>query len=225
MHLKDRSHRPTKIITIGGVSIPHPLAAAQMKPPALGLRFSGGGVHSRTELSKAARMETYIQPELPLQPARMQPSDLDEVLAIERASFAGPWSRDMFLEEMDNRHARLMVFRREGRIVGYICFWVVLDEAHLLNIAVHPKFRGQGHGRSIMAYLESVCVEEGLNRLLLEVGRRNAAARSLYKKFGFSSIGFRKQYYAAIKDDALVMEKWLGAGEDGDGRSERSGTR
>ncbi len=167
-------------------------------------------------------MDTYIQPKLALEPARMQPSDLDEVLAIERASFAGPWSRDMFLEEMDNRHARLVVFRLEGKIVGYICFWVVLDEAHLLNIAVHPEYRGRGHGRAIMAYLESVCVEEGLNRLLLEVGRRNAAARNLYKKFGFSSIGFRKQYYAAIKDDAFVMEKWLGAGEEREQGSERA---
>jgi [ribosomal protein S18]-alanine N-acetyltransferase len=170
-------------------------------------------------------MDAYVQPNLSLEPARMQPADLEEVLAIERASFAGPWSRDMFLEEMDNRNARLMVFRLEGKIIGYICFWMIMDEAHLLNIAVHPEHRGCGHGRAIMAYLESVCVQEGLNRLLLEVGRRNDPARRLYKKLGFSSIGFRKQYYAAIKDDALVMEKWLGAGEDGDRHSERSGTR
>jgi len=154
----------------------------------------------------------------------MQPSDLEDVLAIERTSFASPWSRDMFLEEMDNRNARLVVFRLAGKMVGYVCFWVVMDEAHLLNIAVHPELRGRGYGRAIMAYLESVCVDEGLNRLLLEVGRRNAPARSLYKKLGFNSIGFRKQYYATIKDDALVMEKWLGSGEEEDNRPERSET-
>jgi ribosomal-protein-alanine N-acetyltransferase len=170
-------------------------------------------------------MDTYIQPELSLEPARMQPSDLEEVLAIEKASFAGPWSRDMFLEEMDNRNARLMAFRLEGRIIGYICFWMVMDEAHLMNIAVHPEQRGRGYGRAIMTYLEAVCVQEGINRLLLEVGRRNAPARSLYKKLGFGSIGFRKQYYASIKDDALVMEKWLGAGEERDRSSERVETR
>jgi ribosomal-protein-alanine N-acetyltransferase len=151
----------------------------------------------------------------------MQPSDLEDVLAIERVSFASPWSRDMFLEEMDNRNSRLIVFRLETRVVGYICFWVVLDEAHILNVAVHPELRGVGYGTSIMAYLEAVCADEGLNRLLLEVGRRNGPARSLYRKLGFSSIGFRKQYYAAIKDDAIVMEKRLEASEEANDASER----
>lgn len=169
-------------------------------------------------------MDTYMQQDLPLQPTRMQPSDLEDVLAVERASFASPWSRDMFLEEMDNRHARLVVFRLAGKLVGYICFWVVLDEAHLLNIAVHPEQRSRGYGKAIMAYLESICEQEGLNRLLLEVGRRNTPARSLYKNLGFNSIGFRKQYYAAIKDDALVMEKWLGFGEEASRDSDISET-
>ncbi|MGO9568402.1 MAG: ribosomal protein S18-alanine N-acetyltransferase [Desulfomonilaceae bacterium] len=170
-------------------------------------------------------MDTHMQLDLPLEPAQMQLADLEDVLAIEKTSFASPWSRDMFYEEMENRHARVVVFRLEGKIIGYICFWVVLDEAHLLNIAVHPEQRGRGYGKAIMAYLESVCRQEGLNRLLLEVGRRNAAARSLYKKFGFSSIGFRKQYYSATKDDALVMEKWLGFGEEANRDSERSETK
>jgi [ribosomal protein S18]-alanine N-acetyltransferase len=170
-------------------------------------------------------MDTYIQVESSLEKARMQPSDLEEVLAIESTSFASPWTREMFLEEMDNRNARLMVFRLEGRIIGYICFWMVMDEAHLLNIAVHPEQRCRGYGTAIMGYLESVCVQEGINRLLLEVGRRNTPARSLYKKLGFSSIGFRKQYYSAIKDDALVMEKWLEAGEETDRSSEKAETK
>jgi [ribosomal protein S18]-alanine N-acetyltransferase len=170
-------------------------------------------------------MDTHMQPDLPLEPARMQPSDLEDVLTIERTSFASPWSRDMFFEEMKNRNARVVVFRLEGKIIGYTCFWVVLDEAHILNIAVHPEQRGRGYGKAIMAYLESVCRQEGLNRLLLDVGRRNAPARSLYKKFGFSSIGFRKQYYAEIKDDALVMEKWLGFGEEANRDSEKPETK
>ena len=84
-------------------------------------------------------MDSHMQPDLPLEPARMQPSDLEDILAIERTSFASPWSRDMFYEEMKNRNARLVVFRLERKIVGYICFWVVLDEAHVSILRCIPN--------------------------------------------------------------------------------------
>jgi [ribosomal protein S18]-alanine N-acetyltransferase len=154
-------------------------------------------------------------------PEPMNESDLEEVLDIERGSFEPPWSREMFLEEMSNRNARLTVFRLDGKIVGYMCFWAVLDEAHLLNIAVHPAYRSRGFGRTIMAHLETLCRGEGLKRIILEVGHRNLPARHLYKLCGFSSIGFRKQYYTVIRDDALVMEKWLGKPEAAEDLSDR----
>jgi ribosomal-protein-alanine N-acetyltransferase len=146
-------------------------------------------------------------------------SDLDEVVSIELASFSAPWSRAMFLEELSNRNARQMVFRLDGAIVGYLCFWAVLDEAHLLNIAVHPSHRSKGVGKFMMSHLESLCRNEGLKRVILEVGRRNLPARHVYRSCGFNSIGFRKRYYAVAQnggddaDDALVMEKWLGPRE------------
>jgi len=145
-----------------------------------------------------------------LEISEMAPADLDEVLAIEQVSFPTPWTRKMFLEEMSNRNARLLVFRRGKAIAGYICFWEVLDEAHLMNIAVHPRHRSQGYGMSMMQVLENVSVRDGVKRVLLDVARRNVPARSLYKKCGFHSIGFRKKYYTAEEDDAIVMEKWLG---------------
>ncbi len=143
----------------------------------------------------------------------MKTPDLDAVMAIEKASFAAPWSRNMFLEEMNNRAARLMVFKSEDTLVGYMCFWEVLDEAHLMNVAVHPDHRGRGYGALIMEQLEAMCLRDGLRRIILEVGRRNLPARRLYRKCGFSAIGFRKKYYAEVQDDALIMEKWLGAKE------------
>jgi len=154
-----------------------------------------------------------LKTDSPLVPQPLSASDLEEVLLIERASFAVPWSRKMFLDELSNSNARLTVFKCDGKIVGYMCFWAVLDEAHLLNIAVHPMHRSKGYGKAIMAHLEARCRDEGLHRVILEVGRRNMVARDLYKQSGFSSIGFRKRYYSAVKDDALVMEKWLGQPE------------
>jgi ribosomal-protein-alanine N-acetyltransferase len=148
-----------------------------------------------------------------LKARRMMQSDLDEVLEIERASFPAPWTRAMFQEEMANRSARLVVFVEGSRIAGYMCFWEVLDEAHLLNIAVHPERRRQGYGRHIMDRLVELCRKDGLKRIVLDVGRRNAAGRALYRKCGFSSIGFRKNYYTVVGDDAIVMERWLGSAQ------------
>ena len=140
----------------------------------------------------------------------MQPRHLDEVITIEQVSFATPWSRQMFLGEMSNRASRQVVFKMGETLVGYLCFWEVLDEAHLMNIAVRPELRGRGFGRFMMAHLEAICLRDGIRRIILEVGRRNVAAKNLYRKCGFSTIGFRKNYYPSVPDDALVMEKWLG---------------
>ena len=139
----------------------------------------------------------------------MQISDLAEILAIEEVSFATPWTREMYVKELSNRTSRPFVYRIDGEIVGYMCFWVVLDEAHLMTIAVHPDRRGEGIGKSIMGHLEQVSLKEDLKKILLEVGRRNIVARGLYRHCGFTAVGFRKNYYANIKDDALLMEKWL----------------
>lgn len=159
--------------------------------------------------------------EAKLKSRRMMQSDLDEVLEIERSSFPAPWTRSMFQEEMSNRNARLIVFLEDSRIAGYMSFWEVLDEAHLLNIAVHPERRALGYGQYIMDRLEEICRRDGLKRIILDVGRRNIAARSLYRKCGFSSIGFRKNYYTVAGDDAIVMEKWL-ASQELDARQQES---
>jgi [ribosomal protein S18]-alanine N-acetyltransferase len=143
----------------------------------------------------------------PLDPHPMCLSDLDEVLSIESASYATPWTQNMFVEEMSNEAAHPIVFTERGRVVGYLCFWEILDEAHLLNIAVRPDRRGHGLGMLFMSHLDRLCRERGLSKIFLDVGRRNAPARKLYRKSGFRSIGFRKNYYPEVQDDALVMEK------------------
>jgi [ribosomal protein S18]-alanine N-acetyltransferase len=146
------------------------------------------------------------------EPMRLE--DIDDVLSIEQASFASPWSRNMFLEEMKNRSSRLVVFKNAEEMVGYACYWVVLDEAHLLNIAVHPERRRECLGKLMMAQIEATCLDKGLMRIILEVARRNIPARALYRACGFTSIGFRRNYYTVAKDDAIVMEKRLARSEE-----------
>lgn len=135
--------------------------------------------------------------------------DIDDVMNIERHSFNPPWSKSMFMEELANPGSVCMVFRFDHKVVAFELFWILLDEAHLMNIAVIPDFRRLGIGEHMMKRLEETCVQKGVRRILLDVARRNEPARLLYRKSGFSSVGFRKRYYPAINDDAIVMEKWL----------------
>lgn len=139
----------------------------------------------------------------------LKAEELNEVMSIERHSFNPPWSKAMFLEELSNPSSYCLIYRYAASVVSFECFWIILDEAHLLNIAVSPDFRGLKIGKHMMKRLEQICSGKGVRRILLDVARRNDPARALYKKSGFSSVGFRKRYYPAIQDDAIVMEKWL----------------
>jgi len=142
-----------------------------------------------------------------LKASQMTLGDLDQVLDIEQGSYGIPWSRSMFLEEMSNKIGRQLVFRLKENIVGYVCYWNVVDECHILNIAVHPKHRRKGIATAILKILEAASRGRHVVRILLDVGRNNHAARSLYKKCGFHTVGFRKNYYAESGDDALLMDK------------------
>ena len=147
---------------------------------------------------------------------RMGPEDLDEVLAIERASFSMPWSRGAFLYEMQqNRVARCWVMREDGRVIGYLCLWEIADELHITNIAVHPTRRRQGVGRVLLQGVLEDAREQRLRLVVLEVRPSNTEARTLYEGFGFRVIGRRRGYYYDTGEDALVMEADLQTSQPG----------
>lgn len=151
----------------------------------------------------------------------MQLGDLDEVLAIEQASFSMPWSRSAFVYEMQqNRVARCLVAREESRVLGYLCLWEVADEIHVTNLAVHPAERRRGiAGRLLTDVLEDAR-QRAVRLAVLEVRPSNKEARALYEVFGFRVVGRRRGYYYDTGEDALVMELPLAAGE---GRREATG--
>lgn len=132
--------------------------------------------------------------------------DVDAVSEIEKQCFAVPWSRDAFVREVtENRCARYLVAREDGVAVAYAGMWLVLDEAHVTNIAVRSDKRGKGLGEKITRALIQLAADTGISYMTLECRRSNAAAQSLYKKLGFLEVGFRKRYYADNNEDALVM--------------------
>ena len=112
--------------------------------------------------------------------AEMTCDHLDEVLAIEQASFPTPWSRYAFTYELlENEFAHYIVALAGGRVVGYAGMWIVLDEAHVTNVAVHPEFRRRCIGRRLMQELMRRAALLGARRMTLEVRTSNRAARRL----------------------------------------------
>jgi ribosomal-protein-alanine N-acetyltransferase len=139
----------------------------------------------------------------------MQRSDLDAVLAIEQRAFPQPWSRSFFEKELAAPQARCTVaVQREPDapvLVGYTVCWRVLDELHLLNVAVHPEHRGAAVGRYLVEQVLEDGRKSGGRVAYLEVRAGNIAARRLYRRLGFRDLGVRRGYYGPGQD-AIVME-------------------
>lgn len=143
---------------------------------------------------------------LPYRIEPMQAFHLDQVLEIERASFPVPWTRQAFLSELhQNDFARYYVCLLDGRVIGYAGMWVILDEAHITNVAVHPEHRGCRVGEILVRYLLREASELGASHATLEVRLSNLVAQRLYRKLGFIIVGVRKGYYVDNNEDALLM--------------------
>ncbi len=138
----------------------------------------------------------------------MTPEDLDEILAIERSSFTMPWTRDQFAREIENPISHpyaLHVVERGGelRLGAYIIFWIVYDEAHILDLAVSADLRRRGVATWLFKRVMDMFHEAYVAGVFLEVRKSNAAAIRLYRNFGFKESYERKNYYG--DEDALVM--------------------
>ncbi|HEX2953326.1 MAG TPA: ribosomal protein S18-alanine N-acetyltransferase [Bacillota bacterium] len=135
-------------------------------------------------------------------------ADLEGVLEIETLSFTTPWSRQSFLHEiLENERAVYLVYKENDKVAGYIGMWVVLDEGHITNLAIHPAYRQRGFGRSLIEHLEDEGRKRGVRHLTLEVRKTNMPAQNLYRNMGFTSVGVRRQYYLDNKEDAIIMWK------------------
>jgi ribosomal-protein-alanine N-acetyltransferase len=147
---------------------------------------------------KSAEEEIQFRP--------MQLTDLAAIVELEIASFPTPWPRQAFYNElMFNRFADYTVLTVNGQVAGYCGFWLILDEAHITNIAVHPEFRGKGYGKRLLQYVMERARRLGALKMTLEVRVSNHVAQSLYEKMGFVRSGVRKGYYTDNKEDALIM--------------------
>ncbi len=141
----------------------------------------------------------------------MKSADLDQVIAIDQASFSLPWPKNAFTFELQENPlsmawvAEIQQPETGQKIIGMIIVWLILDEAHIATIAVHQNFRGQSIAKKLLAAALDAAIQKGMISATLEVRAGNKSAQALYKNFGFQIVGQRYRYYQDNGEDALVM--------------------
>ena len=137
---------------------------------------------------------------------RMTISDVAAVHRLEEAIFSMPWSEKDFVYEMtENKVARYLVIEEAGEIIAFAGAHIILDQAHVTNIAVRQDCRGRGLGRMITRALMQYASNLGAEYLTLEVRQSNATAQNLYNSLGFVKVNVRKRYYEDTGEDAWLM--------------------
>lgn len=137
---------------------------------------------------------------------KMDIIDIDGVIEVETLSFAEPWPKEIFYQEIKNNDfAYYFVAQLDNQIIGYAGLWSVIDDAQITNIAILPEYRGKKIGEKLFEYTCQQAMRIGVKRLSLEVRVSNIRAQNLYRKFGFVPGGIRKNYYTDNQEDAIVM--------------------
>ena len=159
----------------------------------------------------------------------MEFDDLAQVSTIDRLAFSLPWPERAFHYELtQNANARLWVAEvsvsQEKVVVGLVVVWLVVDEAHIANIAVHPDFRGRGIGKQLLETALKYAIQAGAREAMLEVRANNQVAQEIYSQFGFEVVNRRVRYYRDNNEDAILMNlknldpaylEWMESGRQG----------
>lgn len=143
-------------------------------------------------------------------------ADLAAILKIEQACYPIPWNRSSFTHELHNPHSWFLVAEQSGKsggiskkaakkIVGYLCSWFIIDEVHILNLAVHPDCRGCGIAQELLGQTLTQASQTGACSANLEVRQSNEAAIAVYRKFGFETVTVRPKYYEKQEDGLLMI--------------------
>lgn len=138
----------------------------------------------------------------------MKDIDIPDIMEIETVSFGTHhWTKESFKSEIrsDTGNYYSLYDDDEGKVLGYAGFWLIMDEAHVTTIAVHPEYRRKFLGELLLQHLIERSAWRKAKWLTLEVRISNAAAQNLYYKYNFASLGLRRKYYQDNDEDALIM--------------------
>jgi [ribosomal protein S18]-alanine N-acetyltransferase len=141
--------------------------------------------------------------------------DIDAILSLDRSCFGGLWSIDSYRRELANENSHFLAITVDRSlepetqgIIGFGCFWAILDEAHITLLGVHPRYQGRGLGQLLLCALLDRAREIEMARATLEVRDSNRSAIHIYEKYGFQTVGRRKKYYQDNDEDGIIM--WRG---------------
>jgi ribosomal-protein-alanine N-acetyltransferase len=137
-------------------------------------------------------------------------SAVDEIVALEAASFTNPWSKEALLWELRNSDVTRVYVARDddGTLVAFCACWVIFDEVHINTMAVASPRRRQGIARGLLRHVLEDARAAGARKATLEVRESNVAAIRLYESLGFTLVARRPRYYTRPEEDALIL--WLG---------------
>jgi ribosomal-protein-alanine N-acetyltransferase len=141
----------------------------------------------------------------------MRLEDIPRVHEIDVRSFALPWPEKSYLFELNENPSSLTLVAEvvsndtQPVIIGMSVVWLVIDEAHIATIAIHPDYRGNGYGKKLLAETLRQSIQWGAELATLEVRENNFVAQQIYSEFGFTPVGRRRQFYKDNNEDAIIM--------------------
>lgn len=152
-----------------------------------------------------------------------QLNDLTAIRTVEQRAHTHPWSESTMINYLKKPNAVWLLTQQE-KVLGYLVVSRVLEESELLMISIDPAVQGQGYGKQLLTFAQQVLIQQGAERMFLEVRESNEKAIALYDSLGFCEIARRENYYPAIqpaknqanksqkghtREDALVMSMEL----------------
>lgn len=141
---------------------------------------------------------------------RMRQEDIPHVAELERQTFTDAWSENALSETLAQKQTILLTAFEDKKLIGYVILYYVLEEGEIARIAVSKGHRRQGVGARLLLELESLCRDNGISKLLLDVRESNVSAYSFYEEHGFVKDGIRKNFYSEPKEHAILMSCEIG---------------
>ncbi len=135
---------------------------------------------------------------------KMEEQDIPAVVEIEKQLFARPWSKQAFLQALEQDTLYVVVLERDV-VVGYCGMYCSFEEGEITNVAIAPERQNQGIGHKMLEYLLEQAYQKGISYIVLEVRISNINAIHLYESMGFQNRGIRKNFYEMPKEDGMIM--------------------